>query len=819
MKQLSRTIFILSVLMLMLPQFTFAQGKNKYSPYVNKEMYKKGWIDFNKNGKMDPYENPALDIDQRINDLLSQMTVDEKTCQLVTLYGFPNVLKDSLPTPEWKTKIWKDGLANIDEHCNGVRSPALSWPPSLHVKTINEVQRWFIEETRLGIPIDFTNEGIYGACFPGATLFPAQVGIGSTWDKALVSHIGSITAIQTKAAGFTNVYSSILDVGRDPRWGRIMDCYGEDPYLVSQLGLQQVLAIQKDHNVVSTTKHFADYSIPIGGRDGSARTDPQIGLREMHTLLLEPFRVAFTKGQAHGTMSSYNDYDGVPISGSAEFLIDLLRKTYGFKGYVVSDSEALEFLWSKHRVAPDYKDAVRQALEAGLNVRTTFKTPDTYLTPLRELVKEGSVSMELLNSRVRDVLWVKFWLGLFDKPYIENPEESDKIYADPEYDKVAKQASYESMILLKNQDHFLPLKKENVKNILVAGPDADNKKFSLSRYGPKKISYKSMIEAFKAKLGNDINVTYSKGCSIIDSHWPESEILPFDPDPKDIADIEDAVTKAKTSDVVVLVMGEDDNVIGESKSRTDLNLSGNQQLLLTKIHETGKPVILVLMNGRAITINWANKYCNAIIEEWIPGKYGSEAVADIVFGDYNPGGKLTFTFPKSVGQIPMVFPSKPSAQAEARTTVNGVLYPFGFGLSYTTFEYSNLKIAPEKQMASGLVDVSVDVKNTGQMAGDEIVQLYICDEVSSVIRFDKELRGFERVNLAPGETKNVHFALSPEELQMLNRDMKWVVEPGWFKVMIGSSSTDIRQQGRFEIVTTNQLNKPYEQVRQNGRTQ
>jgi beta-glucosidase len=266
-------------------------------------------------------------------------------------------------------------------------------------------------------------------------------------------------------------------------------------------------------------------------------------------------------------------------------------------------------------------------------------------------------------------------------------------------------------------------------------------------------------------------------------------------------------------------MGEDDNVIGESKSRTDLNLSGNQQLLLTKIHETGKPVILVLMNGRAITINWANKYCNAIIEEWIPGKYGSEAVADIVFGDYNPGGKLTFTFPKSVGQIPMVFPSKPSAQAEARTTVNGVLYPFGFGLSYTTFEYSNLKIAPEKQMASGLVDVSVDVKNTGQMAGDEIVQLYICDEVSSVIRFDKELRGFERVNLAPGETKNVHFALSPEELQMLNRDMKWVVEPGWFKVMIGSSSTDIRQQGRFEIVTTNQLNKPYEQVRQNGRTQ
>ena len=485
MKSTVRLIISISAILLIISMPGFSQKKTKYSPYVKKEMYKPGWIDFNKNGKMDPYENPNLDIDSRINDLLSQMTTDEKTCQLVTLYGFPNVLKDSLPTPEWKTKIWKDGLANIDEHCNGTRSTALSRSPSLHAKTINEVQRWFIEETRLGIPVDFTDEGIYGAAFTGATLFPAQIGLGSTWDRALISRIGAITSAQIKAAGFTNVYSPILDVARDPRWGRVMDCYGEDPYLVSQLGLQQVLAIQKNHNVVSTTKHFAAYSIPIGGRDGSVRTDPQISPREMHTLLLEPFRVAFSKGQAHGTMSSYNDYDGVPVSGSSQFLINLLRQTWGFKGYVVSDSEALEFLWSKHHVAPDYKDAIRQALEAGLNVRTTFKSPDTYLIPLRELVKEGSVSMDLLDSRVKDVLWVKFWLGLFDKPYIDNPEESDKIYADPESDKVARQASYESMILLKNDDHFLPLKKENIKNILIAGPDADNKQFSLSRYGPK----------------------------------------------------------------------------------------------------------------------------------------------------------------------------------------------------------------------------------------------------------------------------------------------------------------------------------------------
>ncbi len=817
MKTFTRILVIISFISLSGTTCAFAQGNKKYTPYLNKEMYNKGWIDFNKNGKLDPYENPELDAEVRINDLISRMSVDEKTCQLVTLYGFPKVLMDSLPTPEWKNKIWKDGVANIDEHCNGYRSAALSWPPSLHVKTINEVQRWFIEETRLGIPVDFTNEGIYGACFPGATLFPAQIGVGSTWDRSLVSLIGAITSAETKAAGFTNVYSPILDVARDPRWGRAVESYGEDPYLVSQLGLRQVLAIQKDHVVVSTPKHFAAYSIPIGGRDGNTRTDPQIAPHEMHTLLLEPFRVAFTEGHAHGTMASYNDYDGVPVAGSAQFLINLLRQDWGFKGYVVSDSEALEFLWSKHHIAPDYKDAVKQALEAGLNVRSTFRSPDSYLLPLRELVKEGAISMELLNKRVHDVLWVKFWLGLFDKPYIDNPDESDKVFANPEYDKVSRQASYESMILLKNRDNLLPLSKEKVKTILIAGPNADNKELSLSRYGPKDINYKSVLEAFKEKLGKSVNILYAKGCNITDPDWPESELIPTEPDAKEMDGINDAVSKAANADVVVLVLGEDNNIVGESKSRTDLDLAGYQQYLLSKIYETGKPIILVLMNGRAITVNWADKNCDAIIEAWFPGKYGGEAIADIVFGDYNPGGKLSVTFPKSVGQIPMCFPSKPAAQAPAATTVNGVLYPFGYGLSFTTFEYSNLSINPEKQLTGGIVNVSIDVKNTGQRSGDEVVQLYINDEVSSVIRFEKELRGFERINLAPGETKTVSFQLSPEDLQMLDRNMKWIVEPGWFKIMIGSSSTDIRQQGRFEILSADRLAKPYDSKSLNDR--
>jgi beta-glucosidase len=809
--RLSVTVaIILTCLLSGVIQEGFSQGRNKYNPYSNSAIYHKGWIDFNKNGKLDPYENPDLDIDVRIEDLLEQMTVDEKTCQLATLYGYKKVLTDSLPTPEWKERVWKDGIANIDEQLNGYRSDLLSWPPSDHAKAINEIQKWFIEETRLGIPVDFTNEGIYGACMTGATLFPPQIGVGSTWDRVLVADIGEITSRQSKAVGFTNIYSPILDVARDPRWGRVIECYGEDPYHVSQLGLQQILAIQKDHKVISTPKHFAAYSIPIGGRDHSTRTDPQIALHEMMSLLVEPFRVGFMKGKAHGTMSSYNDYDGVPVTGSYWFLTTLLRQQFGFRGYVVSDSEALEYLWQKHRVAPDYKDAIRQSLEAGLNVRTTFRTPESYVLPLRELVNEGSLSEEVLNSRVRDVLWVKFWLGLFDRPYIENPDDADRVYSNPAYDSISRKASYESIILLKNSNNTLPLKRDEIKNILIAGPNADNSELSLSRYGPKKIEYRSVLEAFRAKIGSEVNIMYSRGCDIVDPGWPESELIPPVPSESQMAEIDDAVEKARLSDAVILVLGEDNRIVGESFSRTDLNLAGFQRLLLKKICSTGKPVVLVLMNGRPITINLADKECDAIIEAWFPGKYGGEAIADVVFGDYNPGGKLAVTFPKSVGQIPMCFPSKPGAQADAPTTVNGVLYPFGFGLSYTSFEYSNLVISPEKQLQSGEIKVSVDVRNSGNRAGDEIIQLYIRDEVSSVIRFVKELRGFERIHLEPGEVRKVHFTLTPEELQMLDRSMNWIVEPGWFTVMVGSSSEDIRLEGRFEILSKDRITMPYD---------
>src|ERR1700754_4316376 len=397
-------------------------------------IYHEGWIDFNKNGVRDVFEDPAQPVERRIADLLGQMTLEEKTCQTATLYGYGRVLKDELPTPGWKNEIWKDGIANIDEHLNGVvNTPSantpLSYPFSRHAEAINTVQHWFVEQTRLGIPVVFTNEGIHGLNHDRATSLPSPIAIGSTWDKALVHEAGQIVGREAKALGYTNVYAPILDLARDPRWGRTLECYGEDPFLVAELGKQMTLGIQREGGA-STLKHFAVYSVPKGGRDGSVRTDPHVAPRELYELYLYAFRRVIQEAHPMGVMSSYNDWDGVPITGSYYFLTELLRQKFGFTGYVVSDSEAVEYLYSKHHVAGDIKEAVRQAIEAGLNVRTNFTMPQTYIMPLRELVKEGKVSMKLLDSRVADVLRVKMKLGLFDEPYVKDPKAADKIVND-----------------------------------------------------------------------------------------------------------------------------------------------------------------------------------------------------------------------------------------------------------------------------------------------------------------------------------------------------------------------------------------------------
>ena len=770
-------------------------------------IYRDGWIDLNKNGRKDVYEDPAASIDARLDELLAQMTVEEQTCQLATLYGFNRVLKDPLPTPAWKTEVWKDGIGNIDEHANGVRGAGREFatPPSRHAEVINTVQRFFIEETRLGIPVDFTNEGIRGLCNWGATSFPAQIGIGCTWDAPLVRELGLVTGREARALGFTGVYAPILDLARDPRWGRVVETYGEEPYLASTLGVEMVKGLQ-EQDVTSTVKHFAVYSVPKGGRDGEARTDPHESLREVETILLAPFRAAFTKGGALGVMASYNDYDAIPIEGSRAWLIDKLRTEYGFKGYVVSDSDAVKFLQTKHRVATDYKDAVRIAVNAGLNVRTEFNPPANYILPLRELVREGAVSRETLASRVRDVLRVKMIRGLFDRPYVPKPAEADRIVRAPAHLALALRASRESLVLLKNEGGLLPLSR-SLRSVLVVGPNAASTSWANNRYGPYDPPTISVVDGIRKLVGPATDVKYALGCDLVDPNWPDSELLPEPLSAAEQARIDEARGLAKQVDAIVVVVGESDSIVGESLSRTSLDLPGRQLDLIKAMRESGKSTIVVLINGRALTTNWVSKFMPAVIEATFPGEFGGQAVAEALFGDLNPGGKLSFTVPKTVGQIPMNFPTRPGAQAEQKgggpngksSLANGVLYPFGHGLSYTTFTYANLQISPKRQSGGGSVRVSVDVTNSGTRQGDEVVQLYVQDVLSSVVTYEQVLRGFQRVALAPGETRTVSFTLGPEDLQLLDEQMHWVVEPGSFEVRIGSSSADIRLMDRFEI--------------------
>ena len=774
-------------------------------------IYKLGWIDFNKNGMMDVFEDPKQPVEKRVANLLSQMSLNEKTAQLATLYGYGRVLKDSLPNDSWKTKIWKDGIANIDEHLNNTTfrkqtKTSLSFPYSKHADAINQNQKWFIEQTRLGIPVDFTNEGVHGLAHDRATALPAPVALGSTWDKELIHHAGEIIGREAKALGYTNIYVPILDLARDPRWGRVVECFSEEPFLVTELGKQMVLGVQ-GQGVASTLKHFAVYSIPNGGRDGNARTDPHVAPREMQQLFLYPFRRVIQETHPLGVMSSYNDWDGEPVSASYYFLTELLRKAFGFNGYVVSDSDAVEFIYNKHHVAFDNTDGVRQAVEAGLNVRTNFDSPEKYILPVRELIKNNKLSIKTIDSRVSDVLRVKFKLGLFDHPYVD-PSKADSIVYNNDAKDFSKKVSREVLVLLKNKNNLLPLNKANIKNVFVTGPLAADTIHSMSRYGPNNIRIVSVVQGLKNLLGNDVNVDYLKGCETIDSTWPESEILPQPLTSKETNDINLAVEKAKTSDVIIAVMGEDESLVGESRSRTSLELPGRQLQLLQALYATGKPIVLVLINGRPLTINWADKNLPSIIEAWFPGEDGGNAIADAIFGKYNPGGKLSMTFPKSVGQIEYSFPFKPGAHAGqpgdgpngyGKTNVFGSIYPFGYGLSYTTFKYDSLVVTPEKQNVKGEINIAVNVTNTGNFNGDEVVQLYFKDETSSVTVYESQLRGFERVNLNPGETKTIKFKLKPDDLKLLDKKMNWVVEPGIFEVWIGSSSEDIRLKKKFTI--------------------
>ncbi|MEI8039348.1 MAG: glycoside hydrolase family 3 C-terminal domain-containing protein [Verrucomicrobiota bacterium] len=775
-------------------------------------LYHDGWIDFNKNGSKDVFEDPAAPRDQRVEDLLARMSVDEKTCQLATLYGYRRVLKDPLPTPDWKNQIWKDGIANIDEMHNGVaRSGDADNPhvatPAATVRALNAVQHWFIEETRLGIPVEFSNEGVRGACYRKSVNFPANISLGATWDRDLLTQVGEVVARESKAIGYRNVYAPILDLSRDPRWGRVVETYGEDPYLVAELGICMARAIQSG-GLVATAKHFAVYSEPKGGRDGDARTDPHVAPREMELLHLQPWRRIVREAGLLGVMSSYNDYDGVPVSGDSDFLIERLRKQWGFRGYVVSDSEAVEFLHTKHHVAGTPDAAAAMFVREGGNVRTNFVPPETFILPLRREIAAGRLAIEVVNERVRDVLRVKFIEGLFDSPYLDPAAAGQEIGA-AESKALALRAARESLVLLKNAGHALPLGK-NLRRLLVCGPTAEMKETSFDRYGSNGGTVVSPLEGICAALqGSATGVVFAPGCAVTDTRWPESELFPEPPTRAEAAQIDQAVTLAASVDAIVVCVGDSNATLGESKSRTSLELPGYQNELVRALMGTGKPVVAVLLTGKPAAINWIDRHVPAVLAAGIPGEAGGTAIAEALFGDYNPGGKLPVTYPKTVGQIPFNFPCKPSSQAAqakaagpngcGNSMAEGALYPFGFGLSYTTFEYRGLQVTPARIPADGEVTVTCQITNTGDRAGDEVAQLYFHQETSSVTTYELNLGGFERVHLQPAESKTLRFKLPAAALELINRQGRRVVEPGTFAVKLGSSSQDLRLTGEFEV--------------------
>lgn len=782
-------------------------AKNGSNPFPKKsQIYHQGWVDFNKNNKKDVYEDPSQPVQKRISNLLSQMTLEEKSCQLATYYGHGKCLKDSLPTANWINMIFKDGIANIDEHINNKPRIKENETPFNNAEAISETQRFFVEYTRLGIPVDFTNEGIRGLCARHATSFPSMNGIGCTWDKELGFEMGNVEGKEARVLGYTNVYAPILDVARDQRWGRWEGTMGEDPYLVARMGVAMAKGIQSEH-VVSTPKHFVGYSDSKGARQGESRTDPHVTPSEMYYIHEYPFRKVFKEAGSLGVMCAYNDYDGVPIAGSYDFLTTKLRKEMGFKGYVVSDSWAIERMSDSHRVVADHKEAVLKALKAGLNVRTSFSTPDEHIHNIRALVKEGRISMKRIDELVGDVLYVKFWLGLFDNPYTGNPAEAQKTVASKEHLNIALRASRECLVLLKNQNNILPL-KSNFKRIAVIGPNANENNYVPTQYGPMDFAFTSVYDGLKDVYKNDaVKISYAKGIDLVSKRWPESELIPDTLTNAENRSIKAAVGLASKSDVVVLVLGDGNPTSGESRTRSSLDLPGHQEQLLEALRKTNKPIVLVLIWGRPATINYADKYCPAILSAPYPGAQGGQAIAEALKGDYNPGGKLNGTWVKTVGQIPFNIPAKPNSNWEDlknHTVANkGLLYCFGYGLSYTRFAYDSIVIDKVKSK-TGNVIIGCKITNTGDVTGDEVVQLYINDVVSSTSTYEKQLRGFERVHLLPKESKWIQFKIVPDDLTLVNEKKKVVVEPGEFKAMIGASYDDIRLQKSF-FVTDNSL--------------
>jgi beta-glucosidase len=757
----------------------------------------------------------AVTIKKKVKALLSKMTLEEKVAQLSGIFATP-LLENGRFAPAKAGEIMKYGIGHIS-------APAMTsnLPLEEVAALVNDIQRHLREHTRLGIPAIVHEECLNGFRSRGATIFPQNIGLASTWEPELVGRITTVIRRQMRAAGMHQGLAPVLDVARDPRWGRVEETFGEDPFLVSRMGVAYIKGLQGDdikRGIVATTKHFAGHGLPESGLNCAPSHIPPRLFREV---FLYPFEKAVKEAGVLSMMNAYHEIDGVPCGASEELLTDILHREWGFDGVVVSDYFAIAQLETIHRIAADKIDAAVLALKAGIDVE--LPGTDCYGAPLLKAVKSGALAAALIDRAVARILSLKFRLGLWENTQVR-PGVLSRIIDTPDDRRLALEAARKSIVLLKNAGNLLPLKK-NLRSIAVIGPSANSQRNLLGDYtypaharfelktdkktGKVQLVWKdkdkdrdkvaapevvTVLEGIKATVSKNTKVLYARGCEIDDTGK---------------AGFKEAVETAKSAEVAVVAVGDMSGLMpeatsGEMRDRSVLGLPGVQEELVKAIYETGTPVVLVLVNGRPYTLKWLVEKIPAIIVAWEPGEEGGRAVADVVFGNCNPGGKLPISFPRNEGQIPVYYYRKPSGRKSTTwgDYVDGSadpLFEFGYGLSYTTFEYSNLVIKPKRVSVNGKVVVKADITNTGKRAGEEVVQLYVNDVVASVTRPVKELKAFARIYLKAGEKKTLTFRLPTDDLAFYNKKVERKVEPGVFKVMIGGSSADIRLEGEFEV--------------------
>lgn len=761
---------------------SYVRSKRKVSPFTVVPIYK----------------NPAFSIKERTEDLLSRMTLGEKIGQMNMPCAYVDNLGKDIKSKQEGVKKFTAGTLEKGLGPGGgfftVPNNILQQGPRQQAEFHNELQK-IADSTRLGIPLLMTEEGTHGYMASGATIFPEGLGIGSTWNMDLVQKIYTVAAQEARSAGIHQIFTLVVEPNRDPRMGRNEEGYSEDPYLCSRIAENIVRGAQGNNvsapdKVVAGLCHFPGQSQPTGGLEWG---EMQISDRMLREMFLPPWFAGIKKNGALGVMATYPAIDGVPVHASEKILTDILRDEMGFEGLVLSEGEGFATLVNEH-VAADQKEAGAISLKAGVDVDITYEP--AYMQPLIENVKEGKVDMAYVDRAVKRILTQKFRLGLFENPYVD-PDKAMAVSHTKEHQDLALKVAQEGIVLLKNEKDLLPLRK-NIKSIAVIGPNADEKMNQLGDYTSRAVLQEIItpLKGIQNYVLPQTKVTYVKGCNVLGNK---------------IDEISKAKAAAKGSDVAIVIVGENDRrgvnglpgTDGEGHDVSSLDLTGMQEDLIKAVYNTGTPTIVVLINGRPLSIRWVSENVPAIIEAWNCGEKGGEALAQILFGDVNPSGRLSITVPRSVGQLPAYYNYAPSkASRSGMQYVDSKispLYEFGFGLSYTTFEYSNLVIDPQSNSAGGEFHVSLDVKNTGKHDGADVVQLYIHDVVSSVVRPVKELKGFSKVFLKAGETKKAEFTITPEELSFLNQDLHRVVEPGKFTIMIGRSSEDIKLKGEIEV--------------------